>query len=110
MASGGHEKEHGEGQPEGDARGEEVPAHETLGFRRHGHALFGGGAGPGNETFLNAPDDSPGVQQHDEAEAAADADGQMSAGNRGAAIHQENQAGRGGDDKRDPDGAQPWAI
>ena len=44
MAGRAHEEKHGEGQPEGGARGEIVPTHQPLGFRRIYNVAGGTGA------------------------------------------------------------------
>ena len=110
MAGGSHEKEHGEREPEGDARGEEIPAHQAVGFGRHGSALFRGGAGPLDKAFLAAPDDAPGVQEHDQAESAADADGQVGAGGIFTGVDDEGEPGGGHDYYGDADCAEPNVV
>src|SRR5437870_13740275 len=94
MAGGAHEEEHGEGQPERGARGEIVPTHQPLGFRRHRHTLFSSGTRPGDETLLHPPDDSTSVKKRDETKTFAHANSQFSVRNISPAIQREHKPGR----------------
>src|SRR5207245_10624958 len=110
VTGGGHEKQHRKRQPERGSSGQIVPAHQAFGFRRHGYTLFRARAGPGDQALLNAPDHAPGIKQHDKAESASDADGEMRIRNVGSAVQGENQPGRRGHDKGNPYRANPRII
>jgi hypothetical protein len=102
-----HEEQHGKGKPERDTRGQKIPAHQALGFGRHRRALFSGGASPGDQTLLHAPDHSPGVEQHDQAKPAADADRQMAVRSLGATVQNQHAPRRGEHDERNGDRSHP---
>jgi len=110
VTGGGHEKQHRKRQPERGSSGQIVPAHQAFGFRRHGYTLFRARAGPGDQALLNAPDHAPGIQQHDQAESASDADGEMRIRNVGSAVQGENQPGRRGHHQGNPYRANPRII
>src|SRR5918912_1509170 len=65
-----HQKEHRQREPGVGARGQESPAHVLR--RRRWRALRHRRDG----ALLHAPDDAPDVQEHDDAEPAADAYGE----------------------------------
>src|ERR1700722_12772572 len=88
-----HEEEHGERQPEPDTRGDESPACKARRLLGHRRALFAARARPGNQLFLHAPHHAPGVQQHQKAYSAADADAQMRVRNHRPAVQIKNDPG-----------------
>jgi hypothetical protein len=107
---GAHEKEHGEGDVEGYTAGEIAPIAEFGCVRRHGRAIGGGLAGPLDEALLDAPNDAPDIQEHDEAEASANSDAEMAVGGVGGGVEVEGDPG--GSDQQDgyENGAQGYVV
>jgi len=77
VAGRAHEEQHHHRQERIGAAGEEGLAGHGFGFVGHGGAVGGVVAGPLDEAFLDAPDHSPDVEQHDLAHAAADSNGEQ---------------------------------
>src|ERR1700678_706674 len=107
---GTHKEKHGDGKPEGHARGEKAPTAEAVGFGWHGSALVKAGAGPFDKAFLHAPDHAPGVHQHKKTQPAADADAEVRVGNYRAGGKDEAEVGPGDDYDCDGNDANKWIV
>src|SRR5580698_10693279 len=87
------ESEHSRQDGVGSGSQEGLAGH-TFGFVGHGRAVGGVVAGPLNHSFLDAPDHSPDVQEHDPADAAADADRKQAVALPAVAVEAQEEPSR----------------
>src|ERR1035437_3724694 len=101
MTGGAHEKQHGERQPEIQARTQQRDSRRLGRLGRHRCSLAGVGFGPADHFLLHAPHHAPNVQQHEPAQSAANADRQGAIALPAMLIQAQKNVRRR--DQRDPD-------